>query len=177
MTPDVRVREATLDDLDELVALWAHYMRFHRANPAYRLCRADGLERRREVFEEHLKNRDSAVLIVPRPDGGLDGMLTCFVERNTGYFDPPRYCRLQTPFVRPEVRGRGYVRKLLAAAYRWAREHGLTEIRLYTSAYEEAANRRAEELGFEAFEVVRRRPVERNYPPGRTPFDDRKREP
>ncbi len=173
MTADGQVRQATLDDLDELVALWAHYIRVHRANPAYRLCRADGLEQRRKLFEQHVKGTHSCVFVVPRPIEGLDGMLSCFVEQNTGYFDPPRYGRLQTPFVRPEVRGRGNVRRLLAAAYLWAREQGLTEIRLFTSAYEPAPNRRAEELGFEAFEIVRRRTVERNFPLGKTPFDDK----
>lgn len=175
MTVDVPVRKATLDDLEELVALWAHYIRVHRANPAYRLCRADALEQRRQLFERHVQGRGSCVFVVPGPDGGLDGMLSCFVEENTGYFDPPRYGRLQTPFVRPEARGRGNVRRLLAAAYLWAREQGLTEIRLFTSAYEPAPNRRAEELGFEAFEIVRRRPVERNYPIGETPFDEKRR--
>ena len=38
MTADVPVREATMDDVDELVALWAHYIRVHRTNPAYRLA-------------------------------------------------------------------------------------------------------------------------------------------
>ncbi|MDH3427767.1 MAG: GNAT family N-acetyltransferase [Gemmatimonadota bacterium] len=172
MTTDVRVRRATLEDLDELVALWVHYMRVHRANPAYRLSRTDGLIRRRQAFEKLLKQPDACVFIVPRPDGGLDGMLTCFVEANTPYFNPPRYGRLQTPFVRPEVRGRGYIRMLLAAAYEWAREHGLSEIRLITSACDPTPNRRAEELGFEAFEIVRRLPMERSFPAGRTPFDE-----
>ena len=65
----------------------------------------------------------------------------------------------------------GYMRRLVAAAYLWARDKGLTEIRLFTSACEPVANLRAEEMGFEAFEIVRRRPVERNYPTGKTPFD------
>lgn len=172
MTADLKVREAILDDLDELVALWAHYIRVHRTNPAYRLCRDDGLEHRRQLFEQHVKGRDSCVFVVPGQSGGLDGMLSCFIEENTGYFDPPRYARLQTPFVRPEARGQGNVRRLLAAAYLWAREKGLTEIRLFTSACEPAPNIRAEEMGFEAFEIVRRRPIERNYPIGKTPFDE-----
>lgn len=172
MTADVVVRKATLDDLDELVALWAHYIRVNRANPAYRLSHDDALGQRRKLFERHLTGRDSCVFVVLGQTGGLDGMLTCFVEENTGYFDPPRFGRFQTPFVRPEARGRGYVRRLLAAAYLWARENGMTEIRLVTSAYEPAPNRRAEEMGFEAFEIVRRRPVERNFPIGRTPFDE-----
>jgi len=173
MTTEIKVREATLDDLDELVALWAHYIRVHKANPAYRLCKDDGLEQRRHVFETHVNSRDSSVFVLPGQDGGIDGMISCFVEENTGYFDPPRYARLQTPFVRPEARGQGRVRRLLAAAYLWAREMGMTEIRLYTSALDPVPNLRAEEMGFEAFEVVRRRPVERNYPLGKTPFDEK----
>ena len=51
MTTEIEVREATLDDLDELVALWAHYIRVHKANPAYRLCKDEGLEQRRHLFE------------------------------------------------------------------------------------------------------------------------------
>lgn len=166
------VRKATLDDLDELVALWAHYIRVNRRNPAYRLRRSDGLEQRRRLFKRHLEGRESCVFIIPRADGGIDGMLTCFVQANHDYFEPPRFGRLQTPFVRPEMRGRGYLLKLLAAAYRWAREHGVTEVRLVTSAYEAEANVHSEELGFEAFEIVRRLPIDRNYPLDRTPFDE-----
>lgn len=173
MMADVLVREATPDDIDELVALWAHYIRVNRANPSYQLSREDGLQKRRHVFEQHVKDEDSCVFVIPGQAGGLDGMMTCFVEDNTGYFDPPRYCRLQAPFVRPEARGDGYVRRLLAAAHLWARNKRLTEIRLFTSAFEPAPNLRAEELGFEAIEIVRRRPVERNYAIGETPFDER----
>jgi len=173
MMADLPVREATPGDIDELVALWAHYIRVNRTNPSYQLSREDGLEKRRQLFEQHVKGQDSCVFVIPGQTGGLDGMLTCFVEDNTGYFDPPRYGRLQAPFVRPEARGHGNVRRLLAAAHLWAREMGLTEIRLFTSAFEPAPNLRAEEMGFEAIEIVRRRPVERNYGIGKTPFDER----
>jgi hypothetical protein len=58
---------------------------------------------------------------------------------------------------------------LLDEAYRWARERELTETRLFVSAMAEAANRLAEEHGFEAIAVIRRRPVEWDFPsdPGR----------
>ena len=35
MREENQLREGTEDDLDELVALWAHYVRDHRHNPAY----------------------------------------------------------------------------------------------------------------------------------------------
>lgn len=172
MTDVVRIRKATEDDLDELVALWAHYIRAYRRNPAYQLCKGDGLAKRRQRFARHVAGPESCVFVAARPDGGLDGMLVCFVEKNMPYFMPPSYGRLQTPFVRPESRGRGYLKQLLSAAYSWARELELTEVRLFTSAFDPAPNQRAEEFGFEALEIVRRRLIEWDYPPGKTPFDD-----
>lgn len=173
MTDTVNIRKATAEDLDELVALWAHYIRVHRDNPAYQICKGDGLAERRKLFARHVEGPDSCVFVAARPDGGLDGMISCFIEKNTPYFMPPSYGRIQTPFVRPEARNRGYLKRLLGAAYRWARELELTEVRLFTSALDPSTNQLSEEFGFEAFEVVRRRPIEWDYPRGRTPFDER----
>lgn len=169
MTCTNPVRRATPDDLDEILALWVHYIRVHRINPAYRNMPPDSLRKRRAVFEKHIRDETSDVFVVVGKDGSLEGMLSCFEEENTPYFHPPKYARLQTPFVRPEARGRGHLKRLLDEAYRWARERELTEARVYISAMAEAANRLAEEHGFEAIAVVRRRAIEWDYPsdPGR----------
>ena len=116
------------------------------------------------MFEKHIEDEASEVFVVVGADGSLEGMLSCFEEQNAPYFHPPKYARIQTPFVRPEARGRGNLRRLLDEAYRWARERELTEARLYVSAMAEAANRRAEEHGFEAIAVIRRRAIEWDYP-------------
>jgi ribosomal protein S18 acetylase RimI-like enzyme len=163
------IRRATLDDLDEILALWVHYIRVHRVNPAYRNMPPDSLRKRRALFEKHVRDETSDVFVVVGVDGSLEGMLSCFEEDNASYFHPPKYARIQTPFVRPEARGRGHLKRLLDEAYRWARERELTEARLYVSAMAEGANRLAEEHGFEAIAVVRRRAIEWDYPsdPGR----------
>ena len=169
MTVEKRVRRATLDDLDEILSLWVHYIRVHRVNPAYRNMPPDALKRRRKLFESHIREPESEVFVVMGGDGCIEGMLTCFEEENADYFYPPKYARFQTPFVRPEARGQGHLRRLLDEAYRWARERELTEARLYVSAMAESANRVAEEHGFEAIAIIRRRAIEWDYPsdPGR----------
>lgn len=169
MPPSGPVRRATLDDLDEILALWVHYIRVHRVNPAYRNMPPDALRKRRDVFERHIRDEKSEVFVVMGSDGSLEGMLSCFEEENAPYFLPPKYARIQTPFVRPEARGRGHLRRMLDEAYRWARERELTEVRLYVSAMAAEANRLAEEHGFEAIAVIRRRQIEWDYPsdPGR----------
>lgn len=164
MTGTNPIRRATLDDLDEILALWVHYIRVHRVNPAYRNMPPDSLRKRRAVFEKHVRDETSDVFVVMGADGSLEGMLSCFEEENASYFHPPKYARIQTPFVRPEARGRGHLKRLLDEAYRWARERELTEARLYVSAMAEGANRLAEEHGFEAIAVIRRRAIEWDYP-------------
>ncbi len=161
---DSPVRRATEEDLDEITALWAHYIRGSRRNPAYANLPPHAIRERRALFERHVGGPDSAVFVVQRQDGGLDGMLSCCVEKNVPYFNPPVYGRLQTPYVRPEARGRGHLGRLLDAAYRWARALELTEVRLFTSALEEEPNLLAEELGFEAIGIVRRKPIAWDYP-------------
>ena len=158
------VRRATLDDLDEILSLWVHYIRVHRVNPAYRNMPPDAVRIRRAVFESHIRGEDSEVFVVMGSDGSLEGMMTCFEEDNADYFHPPKYARIQTPFVRPEARGRGLLKRMLDEAYRWARERELTETRLFVSAMAEAANQLAEEHGFEAIAVIRRRPIGWDYP-------------
>lgn len=169
MTPQCTVRRATLDDLDEILALWAHYIRVHRANPAYRHMPTDALRKRRALFARHIQEDGSDVFVVMGSDGCLEGMLSCFEEENAPYFHPPRYARIQTPYVRPEARGRGHLKLLLDEAYRWARERELTEVRFFVSAMASLANQLAEEHGFEAIAVIRRRAIEWDYPsdPGR----------
>lgn len=153
------VRPAETGDIEELVAMWSRYIRVHALNPAYRRLREDALETRRAIFRNHIEEATSVVFVVEAEDGGLDGMIVCFVEENEPPFEPRRYVRIQTPFVRREVRRRGYLRRLLTATFEWALEWDIDEVRLFTGADNLVANAVADELGFEAVEVVRRYPL------------------
>lgn len=173
MSAGITLRRATLDDLPELVALWSHYIREHQANPVYRRLPPRALDERRRIFARRLEDERSAVFVLAREDGGLDGMTVCFVEENEPYFLPKRYARLQTPFVRKDARRRGNLKRLLRAAFTWAREQELTELRLHVGADNVLANAIADELGFEAVEVVRRRALDWRAPPERQVESDR----
>jgi len=159
MSHEAVIRLATEADIDELVAMWAQYMRAHALNPAYRRLRADALDTRRGIFARRIAEATGAVFVLEDEDGGLDGMIACFVEENEPYFDPSRYVRIQTPFVRREARRRGYLNRLLQRTFEWAAEWEIDEVRLYTGADNLVANAVADDLGFEAIEVVRRRPI------------------
>ncbi len=172
MGAESQLRPAVEDDLDELVALWAHYIREHKHNPAYNRIARTGFVSRRAAFANDIREEGSEVFVIARPDGGLDGMITCRVERNAPYFQPHRLGRIQTPYVRPDARRKGNLKRLLTAAYRWARERELLEVRLYVGADNVVANAIAEELGFDAVGIVRRKAIDWGRPLG-TPFEDR----
>lgn len=159
------LRRATGEDLDEILALWSHFMRAHRDNPAYQRLTRNALEVRKKLFAERLEDPDAAIFVLARDDGGLDGMIVCFLEKNLPYFLPPTYARLQAPYVRPDARRKGNLKRLLIEAVRWAREQEAIELRLFVGADNVVANTIAEELGFEAIEVVRRRKVDWSGPP------------
>lgn len=156
MSETVTVRQARVGDIEELVAMWTRYMRIHALNPAYRRLRTDAIETRAGMFRRHIEEATSVVFVLEAEDGGLDGMLVCFVEENEPLFDPPRYVRIQTPFVRREERRKGNLRRLLRAAFEWAADWDIHEVRLFTGADNLIANALADDLGFEAIEVVRR---------------------
>jgi GNAT superfamily N-acetyltransferase len=61
--------------------------------------------------------------------------------------------------VRRDARRRGFLHRLLEAVFEWTREWEIDEVRLYTGADNLIANAVADELGFEAVEVVRRKPL------------------
>ncbi len=167
MRDESHLREATEDDLDELVALWAHYIRDHRHNPAYNRVARTGFVSRRAAFASDVRDEHATVFVLARPDGGLDGMISCRVTTNLAYFQPHRLGRIQTPYVRPDARRKGNLKRLLTAAYRWARERELLEVRLYVGADNVVANAIAEELGFDAVGVVRRRAIDWSGSPER----------
>lgn len=167
MSHETTLRRATLDDLPELVALWSYYIREHQSNPAYRRLPPRALETRRRVLARRLSEEAAAIFVLAREDGGLDGMLACFVEENEPYFLPRSFALLETPFVRRDARHRGNLKRLLRAAFTWAREQELTEIRLCLGADNLLANAIADELGFEAIEIVRRRAIDWRTPPER----------
>ena len=107
-----------------------------------------------------LASEGAAVFVVAREDGGLDGMITCRIENNLPYFQPHRIGRIQTPYVRPDARKQGNLKRLLTAAYRWARERELLEVRLHVGADNVLANVIAEELGFDSVGVIRRKAID-----------------
>ena len=94
--------------------------------------------------------------IIPRDDyetyvAERDGRVVGFagVMHGLSYVYDPPYARLLALVVEPGERGRGTGAALVAAAERWAREHGAAQLHLTTALRREGAHRFYERLGYE----------------------------
>jgi GNAT superfamily N-acetyltransferase len=130
----VLIRTATLDDAPAIAVLSTHLG--YLADP--------------EAMRERLARigaRDEYETFVAEREGRAVGFAG--VMHGLSYtYDPP-FARLLSLVVEPEERGRGTGAALVAAAERWAREHGATQLHLTTALHRDGAHRFYERLGYE----------------------------
>jgi GNAT superfamily N-acetyltransferase len=150
----VRVREATLRDLDAVVALRLALLREHPDHPIYGRLRSDVDDRARGLFASQLRSTAEAIFL-GELDGAIVGVLRCVESSGSPLLDPARYAYVSSTYVRPESRRRGVLRALLRAADRWARARGLDQMRLHNVAGSAAAEGAWSALGFAVVEQVR----------------------
>lgn len=154
----IRVRKASLRDLDAVVRLRLALLREHPDHPIYGHLRRDVDDRARELFSHQLRST-MEVIFLADVDGETAGILRCVESLGSPLLDPARYAYVSSVYVRPELRRRGVLRALVGAADQWARERGLDQMRLHNVAGSELAERAWSALGFTVVEQVRVRQV------------------
>lgn len=152
----VRIREATPRDLDAVVALRLSLLREHPDHPIYGHLRADVSSRARELFAAQLRSPIEVIFLAER-EGEPIGILRCVECVGSPLMEPARYAYVSSVYVRPEARRHGVLRAMLGAAEKWARVHGLHQMRLHNVAGSEEAEGAWSALGFGAVEQVRLR--------------------
>ena len=150
----VRVREATLRDLDAVIALRLALLREHPDHPIYGRLRPDVGDRARGLFATQLRST-MEVILLGELDGEVVGVLRCVESAGSPLLDPSRYAYVSSTYVRPEARRRGVLRAMMAAADRWSRARGLDQMRLHNVAGSVTAEAAWSSLGFAVVEQVR----------------------
>jgi GNAT superfamily N-acetyltransferase len=156
----VRVREATLDDLETVVAMRMALLREHAAHPLYGRLRADAAERAEHLFATQLLSPNEVTLLAFWRDVAI-GILRCASSVASPLFVPSHYGYLSSAYVLPAERRRGILRALVTAAESWCTARGLDELRLHNIVDDAVADGAWESLGFEAVEVLRIRRLNR----------------
>ena len=154
----IRVREASVRDLDAVMELRLALLREHPDHPIYGRLRADVSPRARELFTTQLRSQTETIFLAER-DGVVAGILRCVESMGSPLLEPARYAYVSSVFVRPEARRRGVLRALIKAAERWANARGLDQMRLHNVAGSPSAEGAWSALGFQVVEQVRVRSV------------------
>lgn len=145
MTSSPSPRRLTRADLPALVDLCREHARFENA-PWYDYDRISDLA---SLF---LMTDDAWCWVVDGEDR-LDGFASAFLERST--WSAGRYLHMDCLFLRPNVRGRGLGRALLAEVARIAVDRGALEVQWQTPEWNGAAIRFYDRLGATSAEKLR----------------------
>ena len=154
----VRVRQATVADLEAVVRLRLALLREHGEHPIYGRLRADAADRARALYGAQLVAAGEAIWLA-EAGGEAIGILRSVDSHGSPLLHPARYCYVSSAYVVPAWRRRGVLRRLLGAVEQWCAEEGLGEIRLHNAADNAGAGATWESLGFRAVEVLRVRRV------------------
>lgn len=150
----IRVRAATIRDLNAVILLRLALLREHPTHPIYGRLREDVDRRARDLFATQLRSTMETIFLAELL-GEIVGILRCVESTGSPLLDPARYAYLSSVYVRPDARRRGALRALLGAAERWSRARGLDQMRLHNVAGSASAEGAWSALGFDIVEQVR----------------------
>jgi GNAT superfamily N-acetyltransferase len=151
---DIVVRRATYGDLDAVVALRLELLREYPDHPVYGNLRPDADVRARPLFAAQLESPAEAMFLALER-GVAVGVLRCVESAASPLLLPERYCYVSSAYVRPALRRQGVLTELFGHAVAWARERGLTQMRLHNVGTREDSASTWQALGFEPIEQVR----------------------
>jgi GNAT superfamily N-acetyltransferase len=150
----VRVRQASIRDLDAVVELRLALLREHPDHPIYGRLRTDVDARARDLFATQLRSI-TEVIFLADVENRTAGILRCVEAIGSPLLEPARYAYVSSVYVRPEQRRRGVLRALVGAADRWSRDRGILQMRLHNVDGSAMAERAWSALGFGVVEQVR----------------------
>lgn len=150
----VRVRRATIEDLDSVVALRLALLREYPDHPVYGRLRPDAELRARALFGAQLEAANEVVFIAETGERPV-GLVRCVETVSSPLLLPDRYCYVSSAYVQPDYRRRGVLQALIASARQWCDQRGLSEMRLHNVGSRAAAAAAWDALGFEVVEQVR----------------------
>jgi ribosomal protein S18 acetylase RimI-like enzyme len=152
----VRIRQATLEDLEAIVAMRLALLREEARSPLFADPHPDAPARAARLTAAQLRD-DDQVFLLAEVDSRPIGLLRCTIGTGSPVLRESTRGFLSTAYVKPRYRKRGVLRRLVGAAVTWCAAHDVHDLRLHVTRENAEGNAAWEALGFEVVEVVRRR--------------------
>jgi len=144
----VTIRPGTADDIAAVLPLVAKTIAFHEEMDEARFGAVPGAHERYEGWMQRLVDSGEGAFLVAEEDGQVVGFILGQVQEEYRMYRTGRYGMIHDLWVEPNRRRRGIARELVLAAIERFREAGVEQVRLDTSAKNEAAQKLFAFCGF-----------------------------
>lgn len=151
----IEVREATEDDLDQVVDLWKSLAE-HHAELSEDFALAWDSKRRWSSYLRSKFAELSTKLIVAEEDGDIVGFMLCMLSPNVPIYKERKLGVMSDAYVLEERRRRGVAKKMFDVALKWFRKNKVKTVDLNVAAINLEAQSVWETLGFSPFMIRER---------------------
>ena len=151
----IKIREATADDLDGVASLWKMLLELHRQYSDHFTMKRDARKRWRKYLEEKF-DEISTKLIVAEENDELVGFMLCLISPQEPVYADRNVGLISDVYVRREWRNRGVTKEMLRVALKWYRKNRLRTVELSVAASNLEGRAAWGQLGFKPF-IVRKR--------------------
>jgi len=144
----VTIRPGTAEDIPVVLPLVAKTVAFHDQLDPARFGAVAGAHQRYEAWLRRLLDSEGGAFLVAEEDRSVVGFLLGQVQDEYAMYRTGRYGMIHDLWVEPPHRRKGIAKALVLAALARFREAGVKQVRLDTSAYNEAAQKLFTSCGF-----------------------------
>ncbi len=150
MGVQVRIREAAVEDLPAVVALWKELMDYHKVlDPIF--TRRAGAEEAFGTWARESIEGDEGCVFVAEAGGEVVGYCQVRISKMPPVLEVERYGQIHECMVREDLRGRGIGPRLVGRARQWCRGKGLGRMEVHYSVQNPAAGEFWTKMGFEPY--------------------------
>ena len=128
----MKIREATIEDIPEMVELWFELMKYHSAHHPVFIAKDNA----KELIEEDLRNRvenTSFRFFIAEAEGKLSGFISCSFRITQEVMIYHRRGYIAETVVSEKYRGQGVGKLLFERAKEWFEEEDADHIELQVS--------------------------------------------
>ena len=155
----ITIRDASEDDLPDVVNLWGMLARHHESISDDFELAWDSKRKWRDYLERKF-SEISTKLVVAEEEGKLVGFMLCLLSPNTPIFKERKIGVISDVYVMEALRRKGVANKMLGVAIKWLKKNRVRSVQLAVPHANLEARAVWRSLGFEPYMLYKRLDLE-----------------